>query len=128
MCPKACGFQKKCFCRDSKKLLSLPKKVTTRQCKDISVYSTEDKKHWCTESKQPLFARSCPLICGNKYCVEEKPEDSVDTLSFNNGQIHTSCWLISTGDGEYKKRFCNNKETDLQVYGSVLCPIACGGF
>eukprot|EP00588_Corethron_pennatum_P020940 CAMPEP_0194327726 /NCGR_PEP_ID=MMETSP0171-20130528/42210_1 /TAXON_ID=218684 /ORGANISM="Corethron pennatum, Strain L29A3" /LENGTH=655 /DNA_ID=CAMNT_0039087765 /DNA_START=308 /DNA_END=2275 /DNA_ORIENTATION=+ len=127
LCPKACGFRKECFCRDSKKILPTPNYQTkTRNCKDASTYIPKHRNYWCDELKQPLFARSCPIQCGNSYCLEDA-EDSKDTISLHGGLISTSCWLISKGDASFKDNACNAMEDDLQVRGHMLCPKACDG-
>jgi len=122
MCPKACGFRKECFCRDAKEPFAISNSSMGR-CRDAAIYSNEDKKYWCDEQKQPLFSRSCPVVCRNSYCMEERP-DSRDTLSFKPG-VSTSCWLIAESESAYKTWACNTKEIDLAVEGFVICPNAC---
>jgi len=128
MCPKACGFRKECFCRDTKKAITTPNSRNVSYCKDVKSYNG----NWCDETKEPVFARSCPVICGNPYCNMMNRSDSRDTLSFSvkNEQISTTCWLIwkakdsNEGRDEYA---CDAYETDLNLKGSVLCPNACAG-
>mmetsp|Transcript_18058 Transcript_18058/g.36018 ORF Transcript_18058/g.36018 Transcript_18058/m.36018 type:complete len:1288 (+) Transcript_18058:253-4116(+) len=125
MCPTACGFRPECFCRDSKADIPTPsKKQKTRRCKDAAYYPESGRNYWCNEMEQPTFARSCPIQCQNAYCTSRNV-DSLDTVSFNGGKLHTSCWLMSEGNAAYKSYCCNAMEDDLMVTGGALCPVTC---
>jgi len=125
MCPTACGFRPECFCRDSKADIPTPsKKQKTRRCKDAAYYPESGRNYWCNEMEQPTFARSCPIQCQNAYCTSRNV-DSLDTISFKGGKLHTSCRLMSEGNAAYKSYCCNAMEDDLMVTGGALCPVTC---
>eukprot|EP00588_Corethron_pennatum_P019108 CAMPEP_0194310066 /NCGR_PEP_ID=MMETSP0171-20130528/7010_1 /TAXON_ID=218684 /ORGANISM="Corethron pennatum, Strain L29A3" /LENGTH=381 /DNA_ID=CAMNT_0039063511 /DNA_START=282 /DNA_END=1427 /DNA_ORIENTATION=- len=120
MCPKACGFRQECFCRDSKKAIATPDDLReSRHCKHLAKYDDADKK--CDETEDPVFARSCPVICKNPYCHALGRPDSRDTLSFRGGALTTTCALMAL----MSRDACDLMETDLNLRGSVLCPAAC---
>mmetsp|Transcript_1978 Transcript_1978/g.4279 ORF Transcript_1978/g.4279 Transcript_1978/m.4279 type:complete len:609 (+) Transcript_1978:34-1860(+) len=123
ICPTACGFRDECTCRDAQHLVATPTvKKTTRYCRDASYYPPAVKDIFCDGKKHPVFARSCPIMCGNPSCATK---DSTDTLSFYGGLISTSCWLISMGDDAYNTLFCNATEDHMNVKGYLMCPKAC---
>merc|ERR1719162_933274 len=129
LCPKACGFRPECFCKDSKGPVNTPGRTQeVRACMDASIYSDTALEFFCDEKLNPEFARSCPVICGNTYCIEEflGSADSTDTLSIYAGRLATSCSIISASDPLYQEYACGLNEDDLQVPIATLCPKACG--